>query len=83
MPQPQSATASATAAGSHQTLTMIGVPGSLYLQANSSSSSRVPGVGQPTVVERQGAGRLGHQHQRGEGASGEMTPDRRGQRPKA
>ena len=39
MPQPQSSTASATAAGSHQARTMTGVPGSLYLHAFSSRLS--------------------------------------------
>ena len=42
-----------------------------------------PRAGQPAVVEGHGAGRLGHEGQRGEGASAEMTADRRGQRPEA
>ena len=42
-----------------------------------------PRAGQPAVVEGHGAGRLGHEGQRGEGAAGEMAADRRGQRPEA
>ena len=42
-----------------------------------------PWAGQPAVVEGHCAGRLGHEGQRGEGASGEMAADRRGQCPEA
>ena len=52
MPQPRSSTASATASGSHQVRTTIGVPGSLYLQAFSSRlSSNWPSSGQCARVQ--------------------------------
>ena len=38
-------------------------------------------AGQPAIVKGHGACRLGHEGQRGEGASAEMTADPRGQRP--
>ena len=52
MPQPRSSTASATAPGSHQTRTMIGVPGSLYLHAFSIRlSSNWPSSGRCAWVQ--------------------------------
>ena len=42
-----------------------------------------PRAGEPDIVERHGAGRLGHERQRGQGPAGEVTPDRRGERPEA